>query len=116
MGAGLDRFEAELMQLGINAEQRDSLLVYNVVPTSGTSGGLETETGVEVPALDTWPQVPPHWIHAPNSLVIPGSNQQASSLAGWSRYSRPHPGRLDASAAPMREWIAHVRAVLGESA
>lgn len=116
MGSGLDRFDAELKQFGIVGEQRDSLLVYRVVPTSGTSCGVETETGVELPAVETWPQVPPHWIHVPDSLLIPGSNQQPSSAAGWSRYSRPHPGRLDASAAPMREWIAHVRAVLGEAA
>lgn len=115
-GAGREGFRAGLDQLGIPIEERGPLIVYRLVPLSGSSSSTEVETGVEMAELDGWPTAPPHWIHVPNELQIPGGSQQASALAGWSRYSRPHPGRLDAARAPAREWIAHVRALLGTAA
>ena len=36
-------------------------------------------------------------------------------LAGWCRYSRPHPGRIDAAPNPAQAWVAHVREFLGHA-
>lgn len=109
-------FRSGLEELDISVENRGALVVYRLVPLSGSMATKEVETGVEVSELDGWPTAPPHWVHVPDDVRIPGGSTQPSSLAGWSRYSRPHPGRLDASRAPTREWVAHVRALLGTAA
>jgi hypothetical protein len=111
---GLDGFVAGLDAQGIGAARRGDLLVYSVAPLVGARAGTPVETGVEASELSGWPTVPPHWIHVPTDLNIPGS--QPSALAGWSRYSRPHPGRIDAASNPANSWIAHVREFLGHAA
>jgi hypothetical protein len=112
-GTGIDAFIGGVEAQQIPVDRRDALLIYRLVPLTGAAATLEVETGIEIGELAGWPAVPPHWVHVPNSLQLAGGGQQPSTLDGWSRYSRPHPGRLDASAAPAREWIAHVRALLG---
>jgi hypothetical protein len=110
---GVDRFIADLALQGIEAAARGGLVVYSIAPLAGAAAGVAVETGVEIAELAGWPITPPHWIHVPKALTIPGGGQQASELDGWSRYSRPHPERLDAASAPGRLWIAHVRGLLG---
>lgn len=112
--AGLDAFVAGLGALGIETTRQSSLVIYELEPFAGTHSGQSVQTGVELGELSGWPTTPVHWIHAPASLGIPGG--QPSPLAGWQRYSRPHPGRIDAAANPVREWIAHVREFLGHAA
>jgi hypothetical protein len=112
--AGPDAFVAGLDALGIETTRQSGLVVYELEPFAGTRAGQLTLTGVEVGELSRWPTTPVHWIHVPASLNIPGS--QPSPLAGWLRYSRPHPGRVDAAANPVREWVAHVREFLGHAA
>jgi hypothetical protein len=113
---GVDRFVAQLALHGLKPQQHGGLIVYTVTPLNGVAAGRDVETGVEISELAGWPMTGPHWIHVPNALTIPGGSQQASEHAQWSKYSRPHPGRLDASSAPERAWVAHVRALLGTAA
>jgi hypothetical protein len=110
---GAAGFIAGLAAQNISCEELGGLVVYRVVPLDGASAGVEVETGVEAAELAGWSRTPPHWIHVPDSLTIPGGSQNASERSGWSRYSRPHPGRLDAASNPAREWVAHVRWLLG---
>jgi hypothetical protein len=111
---GLDAFVAGLDAQGIGAARRENLVVYSLEPVAGARAGTPVETGVEASELSGWPTTPPHWIHVPTDLNIPGS--QASVLAGWCRYSRPHPGRIDAAPNPAQAWVAHVREFLGHAA
>jgi hypothetical protein len=111
---GLDGFVAGLVAQGIETVRRGDLVVYRVEPLVGARAGTPVETGVEASDLSGWPMTPPHWIHVPTGLNIPGS--QASVLAGWCRYSRPHPGRIDAAPNPAQAWAAHVREFLSHAA
>jgi hypothetical protein len=108
---GVEGFIAGLQAQGIPVERRGGLIIYRLEPFTGAAAGREVETAVAADEATGWPTAPPHWLHAPDELCLPGG--QSSEQAGWSRYSRPHPGRLDASLAPSREWTAHVRAFLG---
>ena len=110
---GLDAFVAGLARQGIASERSEGLLVYRVVPVEGAYAGTEVETGIELAELDGWPRTPPHWIHLPSTLVIPSGSPNSTKRPGWTKYSRPHPGRLDAATNPSREWVAHVRALIG---
>ena len=115
-GHGPDGFVAGLAGLGVIAEHDGALLIYHVTPLRGAVAGQPTETAVEASELGGWPRVGPHWIHAPGDLQLPGGSAQPSTRAGWTRYSRPHPGRLDTNPSPSRLWLAHVTAFLGTAA
>jgi hypothetical protein len=111
--SGVDAFVSSIADQGIPIAHRGNLIVYRIVPFTGAAAMREVETGVEIGDVAGWPLTPPHWIHVPNGFQFPGGSQQPSVQDGWSRYSRPHPNRLDSSPVPGREWIAHVRAFLG---
>ena len=113
---GVHGFIAALEEQGIPVERRGGLVVYRLEPLTGPAAGTEVETGIAVDELAGWPTTPPHWIHLPNSLSVSGGNGQPSEHPGWLRYSRPHPGRIDAAPAPGRAWVAHVRAFIGTAA
>jgi hypothetical protein len=110
---GFEAFTAGLAAQGIEAERRGSLLVYRVEPVFGGQAGQPVETALPLDELTGWPTTPPHWIHVHADLNIPAA--QDSGAAGWSKYSRPYPGRLDADPNPTRAWIAHVREFLGHA-
>lgn len=110
---GLDAFVSGLAAQGVETERRSILVVYRLEPLVGARAGTLVETGVVDGELSGWPTAPPHWIHVPNDLNIAGG--QGSPLAGWSSYSRPHPGRLDAAPNPTQAWVAHVREFLGHA-
>lgn len=113
---GLDGFTSALAALEVDVEQEGALLVYRVMPLRGSAMGQSTETAVEAAELAGWPRVGPHWIHTPGGLSLPGGSSQPSTRPGWTRYSRPHPGRLDVHPTPARLWLAHVTAFLGTAA
>ncbi len=113
---GIDGFVAGLAAQGIETDRRGDLLIYRVTAVSGCHAGEAIETGLLVDELAGWPNVPPHWVHLPDTVELPGSSREVSGhIDGWSRYSRPCPGRPDASTAPARDWVAHVRGLLGSA-
>lgn len=110
---GMAGFMAGLASQGIAAQQNGGLVVYTVEPLVGMYAGKAVQTAVAVSELEGWPLTPPHFVHLPNEVKLDGP--QASDVAGWSKYSRPHRGRLDASAHPTRDWVAHIRELLGRA-
>jgi hypothetical protein len=89
-------------------------VVYTVEPVEGRFAGEPFETAVEMDELARWPLVPPHWIHLPADVRLPGTNSRSSSFGGWLRHSR----RITAwgrDADPASGWLAHVRSVVGEA-
>ena len=71
------------------------------------------ETGVAVAELQSWPQVPPHWLHFPAAVEFLRTNIGASPKPGWASHSRQISGWGDAPAGIA--WASHVRAVLSEA-
>ena len=106
-------FIAGLATQGIVAEQHGHLVVYRVEPLAGRYAGRPVDTGVAASELGGWPMTPPHWVHLRGDVKLDGP--QPSDEAGWSRYSRPHPGRIDASGNPAQAWVAHIRELLGRA-
>lgn len=110
---GIDGFIAGLAAQGIEAERVGQLIVYRVEPLAGPHAGRPVETAVAASELGGWPLTPPHWVHLRDDVKLDGP--QPSEKAGWSRYSRPHPGRIDASENPAQAWVAHIRELLGRA-
>lgn len=110
---GIDGFIAGLAAQGIEAERVGQLIVYRVEPLAGPYAGRPVETAVAASELGGWPLTPPHWVHLRDDVKLDGP--QPSEEAGWSRYSRPHPGRIDASENPAQAWVAHIRELLGRA-
>ena len=62
---GVEIFIHDMTTLGFEATLEAELVVYRVVPVDGAYAGTPMETGVAVAELQSWPQVPPHWLHFP---------------------------------------------------
>ena len=110
---GVDVFIDDMTALGFDAKLEAGLVVYRVVPADGAHAGRPIETGVAVPELQSWPQVPPHWLHFPAAVEFSATNIGASPKPGWSSHSRQISGWGDAPAGIA--WASHVRAVLSEA-
>jgi hypothetical protein len=110
---GPDRFLADLAAAGVPGNREGPAVVYTVVPATGSLAGAGIDTAVSVSELQSWPTVVPHWLHFRESITFPHTNTDtADCLPGWLRHSRDV-GQWDTSAPPAREWLAHVRGVLG---
>ena len=114
MQAEVQRFIADMTELGLAPEVEAELVVYRVTPIDGAYAGTHVVTGVSVDELSSWPQVPPHWVHLPASVRFPQTNSQPSPKSGWLMHSRQITGWGDAP--PAVEWASHIRAVLSEAA
>lgn len=113
MQPGIQRFVADMHQLGFNPTVEAELVEYTVTPIDGGLAGQAVQTGVGLNELASWPQVPPHWIHFPTSVSFHRSNSQSSPKAGWLMHSRQIEDWGDAE--PRIGWASHVRAVLSEA-
>lgn len=109
---GVDLFVEDMAALGLVPTLEGELVVYRVTPVDGALAGEPVATGIGMDELKSWPQIPPHWLHFPDSLRFGRTNSRASSKAGWSRHSRQIAGWGDAPAGVA--WASHVRAVLSE--
>ena len=110
---GVDGFIQDMTALGFDATLDAELVVYRVVAVDGAHAGKPTETAVAVAELQSWPQVPPHWLHFPDCVEFSATNIGASPKPGWSSHSRQISGWGDAP--PGIAWASHVRAVLSEA-
>ena len=110
---GVDGFIRDMTTLGFDATLEGELVVYRVVPVDGAYAGTAMETGVDVGELQSWPQVPPHWLHFPAAVEFAQTNIGASQKSGWASHSRQISGWGDAPAGIA--WASHVRAVLSEA-
>jgi hypothetical protein len=89
-------------------------VIYTVEPVEGRFVGDPFETAVDTGELARWPLVPPHWIHLPADVTLPGTNSRSSSINGWLRHSR-HIAGWGRDADPASGWLAHVRCVVGDA-
>ena len=113
MQAGVERFIHDMAGLGLEARLEAELVIYTVVAVDGAYAAKLVETGVSVGELQSWPQVPPHWLHFPDGVKFSQTNSQPSPKFGWLMHSRQITGWGDAPAGVA--WASHVRAVLSEA-
>ena len=111
---GEEGFRAGLQRCGLDTVVRDGVVVFNVVPVGGKHAGESIESGVGLDELTAFPSAAPHWVHLPASVTFGRTNTQPSPIRGWLKHSRNIKDWGNA-AEPAQAWIAHVRAVLGES-
>lgn len=111
---GVEGFVKGLESLGFAPEQQGRLLVYTIQPMDGALAGCDVATGVDTEELTSWPVTPPHWVHLPETIPLAATNWKRSPLAGWIQHSRKTPN-WGTSDDPARDWVAHVRGVVGEA-
>jgi len=89
-----------------------SRLLYEVLAVSGPFVGQTVTTGVSISELQNWPQIPPHWVHLPDTVTFSETNSDVVDCPpGWKRHSRDF--RLtDMSVPPALAWIRHVRGLV----
>lgn len=112
MSGGVDDFLARMNKLGLKPTLDTQLVVYQIEPVEGALAGIAVFTAVEVEELTPWPQVPPHWIHLPNSVQFAITNSQQSIRIGWTRHSRQIT-QWGQDADLGVAWASHVRGVIG---
>ena len=84
-------------------------MVHVNVPM-GPLAGSTVAAGADPP--QDFPRVPPHWLHLPEHVELPGGGKNASELgAGWAKWSRPHK-RWQGGESAASQWIAQVRVLL----
>ena len=113
MQPGVRRFIDELTGLGLDPAVEAELVVSRVTPVDGARAGTPVETGVALDELESWPELPPHWVHLPDGVHFRETNSKPSPKPGWLMHSRQLTGWGDAPAGVA--WAAHVRAVLSEA-
>ena len=113
MQPGVLKFIDDMTQVGFDPRGEADLVILEIVPVDGAQAGRMVETGVGTEELEPWPQVPPHWVHLPESVGFPRTNSQASPKSGWLMHSRQLNGWGDAAAAVC--WSSHVQSVLCEA-
>ncbi len=113
MRPGVRRFVDDMTALGLDTTVEAGFVIYRIAPVDGARAGTEVETGVSTEELDRWPQMPPHWIYLPAAINFSQTNSQPSPKSGWLMHSREFTGWGDAP--PGKNWVSHVRSVLGEA-
>jgi hypothetical protein len=113
---GVERFLADLEEEGLRPARCGNAITYVVVPAAGRLAGTEVATGVSVSEVQSWPMVPPHWIHLPDEVTFAHTNTDTTDCApGWRRHSRDS-GPWNLTRKPIHIWLAHIRGVLGQAA
>lgn len=111
MEHGINAMMNSLETLGAMPVLRHGILTYTVTPSHGARAGLQVQSGVAEAEAQLWPANPPHWVHLPEDVVIPGSNTQISPHPNWLGHSRDIQGWAQETNHGMA-WLSHVRSVL----
>lgn len=111
--AGLTRaaqqFIDDMTAVGAVAWADGPRILYDVVAVGGALNGQAVTTGVSVSEVQSWPMVPPHWIHLLDSVTFAETNMDATDCPpGWRRHSRDF-AYTDMSVPPALAWLRHVR-------
>jgi hypothetical protein len=108
--AGVQAFELALRRLGLVAETCGPIVVVKVNVPVGPFAGSTVSAGTDPPP--DFPRVPPHWLHLPEHINLPGGGKNPSELgAEWAKWSRPHK-RWHGGDSAASQWIAQVRTLL----
>jgi hypothetical protein len=110
--AAVRQFIADMTVAGAPARLDGARVLYDVRAVGGPLAGQIIPTGVSVSEVQSWPAVPPHWIHLPNWVMFPETNaDNTDCLPGWLRHSRDYQ-YTDTSQPPALSWLRHVRGAL----
>lgn len=103
------QFITDMTAVGAPARSDGPRILYDVVAVGGALRGQTVTTGVSVSEVQSWPMVPPHWIHLPESVTFPATNMDDTDCQpGWKRHSRDF-SYTDMSVPPALAWLRHVR-------
>jgi hypothetical protein len=103
------QFIDDMTAAGALARADGPRILYNVVPVNGALAGQLVTTGVSISEVQSWPAVPPHWVHLPDTVRFEQTNIDSTDCApGHVRHSREY-NYTDTSIPPARAWLSHVR-------
>lgn len=103
------QFIADMTAAGAPARADGPRIVYDVTAVNGALAGQTVPTGVSISEVQSWPAVPPHWIHLPDTVQFEQTNKDGTDCApGFIRHSRDY-SYIDTSMPPARAWLSHVR-------
>lgn len=109
LSAAARQFIDDMTAAGAPARADGPRILYAVPAVNGALVGQMVPTGVSMSEVQSWPAVPPHWIHLPESVEFAETNMDDTDcLPGWKRHSRDY-AHTDMSIAPARAWLGHVR-------
>lgn len=102
-------FIDDMTAAGASARADGPRILYDVTPVNGALAGQVVTTGVSVSEVQSWPAIPPHWIHLPETVRFEQTNIDSTDCApGFVRHSRDY-SYTDTSIPPARSWLSHVR-------
>lgn len=106
------QFIDDMTAAGAPAWDDGPRILYNVTAVGGSLAGDTVTTGVSVSEVQSWPMVPPHWIHLPDSVTFSETNKDSTDCPpGWVRHSRDF-SYTDMAMPPALAWLRHVRGFL----
>ncbi|GMA28889.1 hypothetical protein [Arenivirga flava] len=109
VSAAAQQFVLDMTAAGAPARVDGPRIVYEVMSVNGSHVGQAVATGVSISEVESWPAVPPHWIHLPESIRFEQTNMDTTDCApGFVRHSRDF-SYVDTSIPPARAWLSHVR-------
>ena len=107
-------FTEDMAAAGIPVRADGPRLLYTILAVAGSCAGQEVPTGVSVTEVQNWPQIPPHWVHLPDSVTFPTgetNTDETDTLPEWKRHSRDL-GPWDMTVPPATAWIRQVRGIV----
>jgi len=106
------QFIADMTAAGAHAHLVGQQILFDVSAVDGPLRGQTVPTGVSVSEVQSWPMVPPHWIHLPETVAFAQTNADTTDCPpGWKRHSREF-ALTSMTVPPARAWLQHVRGVL----
>lgn len=103
------QFIDDMTAAGAPARAEGPRILYDVIAVGGALAGQIVTTGVSVSEVLSWPAVPPHWIHLPDSVEFGQTNMDDTDCPpGWKRHSREY-DYTNMSVPPALAWLRHVR-------
>jgi hypothetical protein len=107
------QFIADMTAAGAPARLDGARILFDVQAFTGAYQGRTVTTGVSVSEVQSWPMLPPHWIHLPVTVTFIETNADTTDCPpGWQRHSRDF-AWTNMAVPPARAWLQHVRGVLG---
>lgn len=109
LSEAVQQFIADMTAAGAPARPDGPRILYDIVVVGGAHAGQTITTGVSISEVQSWPAVPPHWIHLPTYVRFAETNVDDIDCApGYKRHSREY-NYTDTSIHPARAWLSHVR-------
>lgn len=113
--AATEQFISDLTAAGAPARIDGERILYEVLAVGGALNGQTVTTGVSVSEVQSWPMVPPHWMHLCDSVAFETTNADDTDCPpGWKRHSREF-SFTDTSMPPALAWLRHVRGFISNA-